>query len=139
MIEVFALDVEAAKNIAVAIIAGSVIIAILTAMFVRAALTKALVILVLGGLVVVMVGQRSNISRCAERIRTEYQAGNGEPAACTFLGREFSVDVPEGVGADVIGDITDVIDENLPTTAPEAPTSTDAGELSPLLVDMPEG
>jgi hypothetical protein len=114
VIRVFALDVEAAKNIAVAIIAGSVIIAILTAMFVRAALTKALVILLLGGLVVVMVGQR-------------------------FLGREFSVEVPEGVGSDVIGDITDVIDDEAPTSDAGAPTSTGNGEVTPELVDMPEG
>lgn len=133
-----ALDVEAAKNIAVAVIAGSVILAILTAMFVRAAVTKALVILVLGGLVVVMVGQRSNITRCADRIRAEYAAGNGEAAACTFLGREFSVDVPEAVGTDVVNDLKEVVDADATTTDPQSPTS--AGDvLSPELVDMSEG
>lgn len=133
-----ALDVEAAKNIAVAVIAGSVILAILTAMFVRAAVTKALVILVLGGLVVVMVGQRSNITRCADRIRAEYAAGDGKPAACTFLGREFSVDVPETVGSGVVDDVMDVVDADPTTTAAEPPT-TPAGEVSPELVEMPEG
>jgi hypothetical protein len=137
-----ALDVDAAKNIAVAVMAGSVILAILTAMFVRAALTKAVVILLLGGLVVVMVGQRSNITKCAERIEAEYRAGNGNDAACTFLGREFSVDVPEQVGTDTVGDVANAVQDAV-TEGTDAVTSTSAtdasGSATPELVDMSEG
>lgn len=142
MTGVNALDVDAAKNIAVAVMAGSVILAILTAMFVRAALTKAVVILLLGGLVVVMVGQRSNISKCADRIQAEYRAGSGDNAVCTFLGREFSVDVPEQVGTDTVGDVADAVQDAITSDTGAAATTapTDASSsATPELVDMSEG
>lgn len=93
----FAQDVEAAKHLGLAISAGSVILALLVAVFVRKALAKAVVILLLGGLIVVSMSQRANISKCAKEIRTDYQSGQATRTTCKFFGRQFAVDVPSTV------------------------------------------
>lgn len=97
MAEVFAQDVEAAKHLGLAISAGSVLLALFVAVFVRKAIAKALVILLLGGLIVVTMSQRSNISKCASRIQTDYRSGAGTSTTCKFFGRQFAVDVPSSV------------------------------------------
>jgi hypothetical protein len=91
---VFGLDVEAAKKIAIGIVIAAVILAILAAKFVQAAIAKAVVILVLGGLVALSVNQRANIVKCADRIRQEYQSGSLSSTTCKFLGRSFVVSLP---------------------------------------------
>jgi len=95
--KVFALNVEAAKHLGLAISAGSVLLALFVAVFVRKAIAKALVILLLGGLIVVTMSQRSNISKCASRIQTDYRSGAGTTTTCKFFGRQFAVDVPSSV------------------------------------------
>jgi uncharacterized membrane protein YfcA len=94
---VTALDVEAAKKIAIAIIAGSVVLAVLTAKFVKAAVVKAIVILVLGSVIVITVSQRANIGKCAKDIEAQYVSGTTtETAHCKFLGMDFEVKTPGG-------------------------------------------
>ena len=112
MTQVFAQDVEAAKHLGLAISAGSVILAVLVAMFVRKAIAKALVILLLGGLVVVSMSQRANISKCAKRIRTDYQTGQATTTTCKFFGRQFAVEVPSTVPSDGSDSITSVPGES---------------------------
>jgi hypothetical protein len=88
---VVASDVETAKQISYGVIFGAVILAVLTAKFVRAAIAKALVILVLGGLVVVAINQRANITKCAKDIREEYTSGAPTRTTCRFFGYSFTV------------------------------------------------
>lgn len=93
----FALDVEAAKKIAIAIVIGSVVLAVLAAKFVKAAVAKAIVILLLGGIVVVTISQRANISSCAKDIQEQYVDGRSKDTAhCKFLGFDFTVKTPGG-------------------------------------------
>lgn len=96
------MDVEAAKQLGIAVAAGSVVVAILAAVFIRKALTKAVVILVLGALMVLSLGQRANVERCAKEIRKNYETGLGGTTVCTVLGREFSVSVPTTIPTEVI-------------------------------------
>jgi len=114
---VFAQDVESAKHLGLAISAGSVILAVLVAVFVRKAVAKALVILVLGGLIAVSMSQRANISKCASRIQNEYRNGSGQTATCKFLGQEFTVSVPSTTPEDVSG-LTEVVEDASATSAP---------------------
>lgn len=116
----FAQDVESAKHLGLAISAGSVILALFVAVFVRKALAKALVILLLGGLIVVSMSQRANISRCATRIQNEYRNGSGQTANCKFFGREFTVSVPSTTPEDVSG-LTEVTE---PGDAGDGPGAT---------------
>ena len=116
----FAQNVESAKQLSVAISAGSVILAFLVALFVRKALAKAVVILLLGALIVVSLSQRANISKCATRIQNEYKDGLGGPATCKFFGRQFKVEVPATVPDDSSG-LVDVVDET--STVPVVATS----------------
>lgn len=104
------MDVEAAKQLGIAVAAGSVVVAILAAVFIRKALTKAIVILALGALVVVSLGQRANVERCAKEIRRNYETGLGGTTVCTVLGREFSVSVPTSVPTEVIDASSGVVD-----------------------------
>ena len=89
-----------------------VILAVLVAMFVRKAIAKALVILLLGGLVVVSMSQRANISKCAKHIRADYQSGQATTTSCKFFGRQFVVDVPSTVPADGADSITSLPEES---------------------------
>jgi hypothetical protein len=114
---VFAQDVESAKQLGLAISAGSVIAALLVAIFVRKVIAKTLVILVLGGLVVVTLTQRADISKCASRIENEYRNGSGQTTTCRFLGREFEVSVPNTTPDDVSG-LSEVVDEPTATSEP---------------------
>ena len=79
------------------------VILFLVALFVRKALAKAVVILLLGALIVVSLSQRANISKCATRIQNEYKDGLGGPATCKFFGRQFKVEVPATVPDDSSG------------------------------------
>lgn len=114
------MDVEAAKQLGIAVAAGSVVVAILAAVFVRKALTKAIVILALGALVVVSLGQRANVEKCAKEIRRNYETGLGGTTVCKVLGREFSVSVPTTVPTEVIdassgvaGEVEDAVADEL--------------------------
>ena len=97
---VVASDVETAKQISYGVIFGAVILALLTAKFVRAVIAKALVILLLGGLVVVAISQRANITKCAKDIRAEYASGNGTRTTCRFFGYSFTVSNNSGIEID---------------------------------------
>jgi len=120
------MDVEAAKQLGIAVAAGSVVVAILAAVFIRKALTKAIVILALGALVVVSLGQRSNVEKCAKEIRRNYETGLGGTTVCKVLGREFSVSVPTTVPTEVIDASSDVADaaEDAATDAFDEATAT---------------
>lgn len=94
---VYALDVEAAKKIAIAIMIGAVVLAILAAKFVKAAVGKAIVILLLGGVVVATINQRANIVSCAKDIEQQYTDGTAtDTAHCKFFGVDFAVKTPGG-------------------------------------------
>lgn len=86
-----ALDVEAAKRIAIVIVVAAVVLALLAAKFVKAALAKTIVILVLGMIVALVFTQRASITNCASDIREKYAAGDTTDTTCTFLGFDFTV------------------------------------------------
>ena len=126
MTHVLAMDVEAAKQLGIAVAAGSVVVAILSAVFIRKALTKAVVILALGALVVVSLGQRANVEKCAKEIRRNYETGLGGTTVCKVLGREFSVSVPTTVPTEVIDASTDLAGdaEDTLSDSPDESTAT---------------
>jgi hypothetical protein len=92
--QVFALDVEAAKRIAIVIVVAAIVLALLAAKFVKAALAKAIVILVLGSIVALTFSQRAAITDCAEDVTAKYEEQDFTETTCKFLGFEFSVPGP---------------------------------------------
>ena len=95
-----AMDVDAAKRIALVIVIGAVVLAVLAAKFVKAALAKAIVILLLGGLVAVTFSQRAALSDCAKDIQAKYSENDTSNTTCTFLGFDFDVAT---LGGNLIG------------------------------------
>jgi hypothetical protein len=93
---VLALDVEAAKRIAIVIVAAAVILAILAAKFVKAVMVKSIVILALGVVVAVVFSQRAAIADCAKEVQERYTEGDTDETTCTFLGFDFTVKTPGG-------------------------------------------
>ena len=86
-----ALDVDAAKRIALIIVIGAVVLAIIAAKFVKAALAKAIVILLLGSLVAVTFSQRTALADCAADLQARYAENDISETMCTFLGIDFTV------------------------------------------------
>jgi len=88
---VLAVDVEAAKRIAIVIVIALVVLALLAAKFVKAALVKAIIILLLGSGVAIVFSQRAALSDCASDIHEKYAQNDFSETTCKFLGFEFHV------------------------------------------------
>jgi hypothetical protein len=91
-----AMDVESAKKIAIVIVIGCVVLALLAAKFVKAAMAKAIVILLLGGMIGLTFSQRHSLTNCAKDIQRKYQEGDRSDTTCTFLGFDFNVKTAGG-------------------------------------------
>ena len=79
-----ALTLETAKNIAIVVILGLIVIAFLVAKFVNSVAVKAITILVLGGVVLGVWTQRQSLIDCGER-------GSAEVSIRRFLGHPVLV------------------------------------------------
>jgi hypothetical protein len=86
-----ALTLDNAKNIAVGLVIGLIVLALLVAKFVRSVTAKAIMILVLGALVLGIWTQRQSLSDCANELAARAQAGGLTTTACTFFGVEVNV------------------------------------------------
>jgi uncharacterized membrane protein YfcA len=86
---VLALTLQSAKNIAIGIILGLVLLSLLIAKFMANVTKKIIVLVVLVLLVVLVWSQRSSLETCADKVR----AGSGE-ATCNFFGNDVTVSAP---------------------------------------------
>lgn len=87
---VLALDVNAAKQVALALVAVLAIGALVAAAIIRSIVTKLIMVAVLAVAALVVWSQRSALQECSDRVRS---AADGADVTCTFFGAE--VDVPE--------------------------------------------
>jgi threonine/homoserine/homoserine lactone efflux protein len=85
----FALTLATAKNIAIGIVAGLVVISLITAKVVANVTKKIIVVVVLVGLAVLVWTQRQSLQSCADKVR----AGSGE-ATCSFFGTDVTINAP---------------------------------------------
>jgi hypothetical protein len=90
------LDVETVRNVAVAVVAVAIVLAVVVAWLVRAIVSKLVVVGVLALLVAVVWQQRTAVQDCAERVSQTLAAGVQDVATCTFFGRDVTVASPLG-------------------------------------------
>ncbi len=82
-----ALTVEAAKNLAVVIVAVVVLFTVASAWLVRNVTAKVVTVLLLGGLALGVWTQRSALQGCADKVNANPTAGE----TCKFFGAEVRV------------------------------------------------
>ena len=86
------MTVDTAKNLLLVVIAVVILIAFLVAKYVTSAAMKALLILVLGGVVLGVWSQRQALSDCAAEVQEKVSAGDGSSTQCSFFGTTVTVD-----------------------------------------------
>jgi hypothetical protein len=87
-----ALTVDSAKQLAVAIVVGFVVLTLVSAAAIQKVTTKIVTMVVLIGLALGVWTQRNSLQDCGERVRAKAAAGDQSSTTCTFIG--FEVDVP---------------------------------------------
>ena len=91
-----ALTLETAKNIAIVVILGLIVIAFLVAKYVGSVAVKAITILVLGGVVLGVWTQRQSLIDCGEEVQQKYRSGDFSATQCSFFGAEVDINLPGG-------------------------------------------
>jgi hypothetical protein len=86
---VLALGLAAAKNLAIALVIGFVVLALVAASAIKNVTYKIVMTLVMAGFALGVWTQRSNLQDCADRVRATGGAGT---TTCTFFGGD--IDVP---------------------------------------------
>jgi len=90
-VALFGLDPQAAQDIALGTVGGSVVIGLLVLKFVKSLVTKLLLVIVCGVVAVAAFDQRDNVSVCVERARVAIQDGSVAGATCTLFGQTVTV------------------------------------------------
>lgn len=88
----FGLGVDGAKHLAIAIVVGFVVLALVAASVVKNVTTKIVSILLMGALALGAWTQRTALQDCADQVKANAAAGDAASTTCTFFGAE--VDVP---------------------------------------------
>lgn len=91
---VLALSFETARDSALAIVAGAVVLAVVLAAVAKAVVSKLMALVVLAAVAVVVWSQRAAVQDCADRVGATLSAGAVDDTTCTFFGREVTVASP---------------------------------------------
>jgi protein-S-isoprenylcysteine O-methyltransferase Ste14 len=96
-----ALTVESAKNLAIWVIIGVLVLSVLSAWLIKSVLTKLIVVLLCAGLAFGVWTQRSSLQDCADKAQAKAEAeaqaqvaGSDvvtAPLTCTFFGTDIEV------------------------------------------------
>jgi hypothetical protein len=91
---VLALTLETAKMIAIAIALGLLIVEYFIFKFIKEVTTKAILVLVVGGLILGMWSQRTSLNSCGDRVIAKIKQGDLSATTCSFFGFDATVKVP---------------------------------------------
>lgn len=86
-----ALDLDAAKRIAVLLVAAFVILAIVFSIVVKKTTAKLIWVLLMGGLALGAWTQRNQLQDCADRVESKVAVGDFSETACTFFGTDVTI------------------------------------------------
>lgn len=91
-----ALSVDSAKNIAIVVAIAFVVLSVLSAILVKAIVTKVILVVVLGGLALGAWTQRQSLTDCADKAAAEVENGTAGAGSvtCTFFGTEVELPAP---------------------------------------------
>ena len=87
------MTVESAKNIAIGVAAGFVVIMVLMAWLVKNVTTKLISVLLFAGLAFGVWTQRTSLEDCASKVKARAEVGDTTDVSCTFLGSDIKVPV----------------------------------------------
>lgn len=88
-----AITLDGAKNLAIAITIGFVVLAVASAMMVKNITSKIIAVVLMVGFALGVWTQRNELQDCAQRVKDKAAVGDTSATTCTFFGLE--VDVPE--------------------------------------------
>jgi protein-S-isoprenylcysteine O-methyltransferase Ste14 len=87
-----ALTVTQARNIAMAVTIGLVVLSAVMAWLIKSLVMKVLSVAVLVGLAFAVWTQRANLQDCADRLQARADAGvTGGDTTCSFFGQDITV------------------------------------------------
>jgi hypothetical protein len=92
-----ALGLDAAKNIAIAVVIGFVALSLLAASAIKNVTGKIITSLLMIGFALGVWTQRSSLQECADRVKDKAEVGDYSTTTCTFFGTEVNlpqVDAP---------------------------------------------
>lgn len=92
----WALELSTARDAALTVVAGSVVLAVVCAVVVKWIVGKLVVVLVLAGVAGIVWWQRGSVQDCADQVGQTLAAGATDATTCEFFGREVTVDSPLG-------------------------------------------
>lgn len=88
----FGITLETARNVAVAVVGGLVVIAIASAWLVKQIASKLILAGVLVGLALLVWSQRASLDDCAARVQSTLREGAVDDTTCTFFGRDIKIE-----------------------------------------------
>lgn len=86
-----ALGVDAAKNLAVAIVIGFVVLALMAATAIKNVTSKIIASLFMAGLALGVWTQRSNLQECTQQVKDKAAIGDYSSTTCPFFGSDVHV------------------------------------------------
>jgi protein-S-isoprenylcysteine O-methyltransferase Ste14 len=96
---VLALTVDSAKNIALLVLAGVLVVGFLAFKITNSVTQKAMSLLLTMGVLLGVWTQRSNVSSCADKVRAQAASGSDPDTTCTFFGTEIDISVDSLTGS----------------------------------------
>lgn len=88
---VLALTVDTAKNVALIVLAGVLLVGFLVVKLMRSVTQKAISLVLTLGVVLGVWTQRANLSECADKVTAQATAGAVPSTTCTFFGTEVDL------------------------------------------------
>jgi hypothetical protein len=88
---VLAIDYEGAKNLALGVAAGFVVLSIASAIIIKNIVTKLVSVLLMVGLALGAWTQRSNLQDCYQRAQERYDASVRPGLTCNFFGSDVTI------------------------------------------------
>jgi len=95
--EVLALTVDMAKNVALGILAGVLVLGFLAIKITKSVTQKAISLLLTAGVVLGVWTQRANLSSCADKVKAQTEAGGLPDTTCTFFGTDVKLALPDSL------------------------------------------
>ena len=88
---VFGFDLDTAKNTSLFTVTGAVLIALAAVWLVKQVVTKVLSVVVLLAIAGLVWSQRTELTDCADEVRTTIGAGAYDDTTCTFFGQDVTI------------------------------------------------
>jgi Flp pilus assembly protein TadB len=89
---VLALTLGEAKNIALAVVIGLLLVAVASAWLMKTVMQKVALVVILGLLAVLVWTQRASLDECADKVEAAVRAGSTRvDTSCSFFGRDVQI------------------------------------------------